>query len=132
MEAAGLPVTTWRALALDETSPAKAIGYALNQRVALQRFLDDGVPPGGGSDHPEFFGPVEARKFAPQLCRWATSVRQNSTPRNRSNRGRRLKPCFEPRATDPDPNPGIPDRETKPISSPPPKVGTDLTQTPWN
>jgi transposase len=33
------------ALALDETPTAKAIGYALNQRVALQRFLDDGRLP---------------------------------------------------------------------------------------
>ena len=31
--------------ALDETPTAKAIGYALNQRVALQRFLDDGRLP---------------------------------------------------------------------------------------
>jgi transposase len=31
--------------ALDETPIAKAIGYALNQRVALQRFLDDGRLP---------------------------------------------------------------------------------------
>ena len=30
---------------LDETPTAKAIGYALNQRVALQRFLDDGRLP---------------------------------------------------------------------------------------
>jgi transposase len=30
---------------LDETPTAKAIGYALNQRVALQRFLDDGQLP---------------------------------------------------------------------------------------
>lgn len=30
---------------LDETPSAKAIGYALNQRVALQRFLDDGRLP---------------------------------------------------------------------------------------
>lgn len=30
---------------LDETPSAKAIGYALNQRVALQRFLDDGQLP---------------------------------------------------------------------------------------
>jgi transposase len=30
---------------LDETPTAKAIGYALNQRVALQRFLDDGHLP---------------------------------------------------------------------------------------
>lgn len=30
---------------LDETPAAKAIGYALNQRVALQRFLDDGRLP---------------------------------------------------------------------------------------
>jgi transposase len=33
------------ARALDETPTAKAIGYALNQRVALQRFLDDGRLP---------------------------------------------------------------------------------------
>jgi transposase len=31
--------------ALDETPTAKAIGYARNQRVALQRFLDDGRLP---------------------------------------------------------------------------------------
>jgi transposase len=31
--------------ALDQTPTAKAIGYALNQRVALQRFLDDGRLP---------------------------------------------------------------------------------------
>lgn len=30
---------------LDDTPTAKAIGYALNQRVALQRFLDDGRLP---------------------------------------------------------------------------------------
>lgn len=30
---------------LDETPTAKALGYALNQRVALQRFLDDGRLP---------------------------------------------------------------------------------------
>ena len=30
---------------LDETPTAKAIGYALNQRVALQRFVDDGRLP---------------------------------------------------------------------------------------
>jgi hypothetical protein len=30
---------------LDETPTAKAIGYAINQRVALQRFLDDGRLP---------------------------------------------------------------------------------------
>jgi transposase len=30
---------------LDETPSAKAIGYALNQRVALRRFLDDGRLP---------------------------------------------------------------------------------------
>src|SRR4051795_774399 len=30
---------------LDETPTAKAISYALNQRVALQRFLDDGRLP---------------------------------------------------------------------------------------
>ena len=33
------------ARSLDETPTAKAIGYALNQRVALQRFLDDGRLP---------------------------------------------------------------------------------------
>ena len=34
-----------KARVLDETPTAKAVGYALNQRVALQRFLDDGQLP---------------------------------------------------------------------------------------